>query len=784
VLTCAFYSGRVGTGPRSVDTLPAELTSFVGRRREVAEATRLLGTARLLTVIGFGGVGKTRLAIRVAAKVERAFPDGRWFVALESVDDPALLAETVANALGLRDQAVDPTTRLIEYLADKHALLVLDNCEHLAEACAELVERLLSYAPGLRILATSRHLLRAMGERALSVPPLSLASTVPDGPDGGSGPEAVTLFAERAAAVSPGFTLSGQNRRVVTEVCRRLDGIPLAIELAAVRLRSLALPELRTQLENSFHVLAYGPRDVVPRQATLRAAIDWSYQLCAPAERLLWARASVFSGGFDLESVEQVCTGDGIPRESVLDLVSGLLDESILTRVETADGRHLRYHMLEVIRRYGRSALVESGWLDTARARHRDWCRRLVRDYQATWFGPGQVAWLLRLRDEHANLRAALESYLIESGEPGTALEMAGGLRTYWIACGVIREGSVWLDRALAAVPAPSLTRAEALFAAGYLAAMAGESAAAQAMLTEARALAERFAERNLLAEVRRALGLVAFQRGDHASALATTDDVVAGQRVAGDVAGLSNTLFQRALIGSFVGDSRAVAAAEECVAVCESHGAGWSGAYAHWVLGLARFEAGDPGGAKEPLRQAIRLLRELDDTTGIANAVETLAWCAAEEGRHRHAARLVGVTRMVYRASGARVSEVTASHRAQAARQQERLRRTLGEQGYQATVAEGESFDLAQAIDYALEEQPAAAAMPTRAAAASDPLTAREREIARLVSEGLSNRAIAQRLVIATRTAESHVENILTKLGFTSRAQVAAWVAAHHPEE
>ncbi|GDY28880.1 ATP-binding protein [Gandjariella thermophila] len=766
------------TEPRSAGTLPIELTSFVGRRREVAEATRLLPAARLLTVVGFGGVGKTRLAIQVAAKVGRAFPDGRWFVALDSVGDPTLVPETVASALGLHDQAVDPTTRLTEFLADKQALLVLDNCEHLAQACADLVGHLLAHAPGLRILATSRRLLHTPGEQSLAVPPLPVPSA--EGDSGGA--EAVTLFAERAAAVVPGFRVDGGNRRAVTEICRRLDGIPLAIELAAVRLRSMALPELLTHLEDALQLPAGDLGGVAPRQATLGAVIDWSYWLCSPAERLLWARVSVFSGGFDLVAAEQVCAGEGVDRDSVLDLVAALLDESILTRHETAGGRHVRYRMLDVIRRYGRSVLAESGWLDTALARHVAWCRRLVRECDAAWFGPGQVDWLLRLRGEHANLRAALETCLSGPGDPTAALEITGALRGYWIGCGLLREGRVWLGRALAAAPEPTPARAAALFAAGYLAAMAGEPGTARARFEEAAPLAERFGERGLLAEIRRGLALVAFQRGDHPTALAATDDVLAGQRAAGDLAGLSNSLFQRALIGAFLRDRGAVRPAEECVAICDRRGAGWSGAYARWVLGLARFEAGDPGGAKEPLRRAIPLLRELDDTMGIAQCLETLAWCAAAEGRAEQAARLVGAARTVYRASGARLSEATQSHHAQVDEYQARLRRALGPRSYRTIVAEGESFDLDQAIDDALERgRPAATPAPTEPAPAGGPLTAREREIAQLVSEGLSNRAIAQRLLIAPRTAETHVENILTKLGFTSRAQVAAWVAANH---
>ncbi|MER6800112.1 ATP-binding protein, partial [Amycolatopsis mediterranei] len=341
---------------RSAGNLPAELTSFVGRRHELGEAKRLLATARLVTLTGAGGVGKTRLALRVAADVRRAFPDGVWLVELADVGDPHLVPNTVATAFGLRVTS-DQAAGLAEYLEDKQLLLVLDNCEHVADECATLVAKLLAVSAGLRVLATSRHTLHVEGEHLLHVEPLP----VPGDEDAGGGPvEAVTLFADRAAAVSPGFELTPDNRATVSRICRRLEGIPLAIELAAVRVRVLAVDQVLERLDDRLGLLTSRPAAVQPRRRTLEAAIDWSFELCTPAEQRLWAQASVFPGGFDLDAAEGVCVpaADG---GSALDVVAGLVDKSVLSRQNGTFGRHAWYRMLETVREYGGARLAAGG---------------------------------------------------------------------------------------------------------------------------------------------------------------------------------------------------------------------------------------------------------------------------------------------------------------------------------------------------------------------------------------------------------------------------------------
>ncbi len=387
--------------------LPAEVTSFVGRRRELSETRRLLAASRMLTLTGVGGVGKTRLALRMAAEVRRTFPDGVWFVELAALNDPQLLPHTVANTLELRQVSADPAGDLAVYLEEKRLLVVLDNCEHLTGACAVLASKLLAAAPGLRILATSRHVLGVEGEQILSVPPLS---TPDPGQEVLAGDathyESVSLFLDRATAVAPDFAITEANRAAVVELCRRLDGIPLAIELAAVWLRILSPAQILDRLEDRFRLLASGRPAMPPRQQALDATVGWSYDLCSPAERLMWARLSVFSGGFDLEAAEEVCDGDGIPRDDVLNLVASLVNKSIVVRYQATEQTTAWYQMLETVRQYGAARLDEDD-LRELQVRHRDHYRRLAKQFGLESFGPRQADWFIRLRREHGNIRCS-----------------------------------------------------------------------------------------------------------------------------------------------------------------------------------------------------------------------------------------------------------------------------------------------------------------------------------------------------------------------------------------
>ncbi|MBB5625420.1 ATP-binding protein [Sphaerisporangium krabiense] len=757
------------------------MTSFVGRRREVAEIRSLLAKSRLVTLTGVGGVGKTRLAARVAAEVGRAFPDGVWLAELATLDRPDLLAQTLTDVLRLREGSGGSNLdRLADHLADKKALLILDNCEHVLHECAVLTEELLACAPELRVIATSRQPLHIGGERTMAVLPLPLpeAGGRPLSVDALAQVDAVRLFAERAEAVLPEFAVTEANRDAVERICRRLDGIPLAIELAAVRLRALSVRQLLERLDDRFRLLASGSRAVPPRHQTLRAMVDWSHELCTEPERLLWARASVFAGGLDLEAAEAVCSGGGIAREDVMDLVSGLVEKSVLLREEHPG--EVRYRLLETIRQYGKDRLAESGAEEELRRRHRDYYRDLARQAHAHRFGGAQVEWLTRLRLDHANLRAALASYA-EDGGPAEArdgLTMAADLLFHWRTCHHVREGRHWLDRGLALVPEPGEPRARALWSAAWLAIVQGDVAAAVAMLEESRRIGEELGLDGLLAYVTLQSGMVALHEGDTGVAAKMFEEALAGHRAAQEEVGQVMALNRLCLTCSFEGDSeRAAAYGEEALQICDARGDHVHRAYALIALGVEAWRQGDCPRAAETVKQGLRVVGPLDDWLGVGLCLEVLAWIATGADAHERTARLLGALAAVWRAVGTPLPGF--GHLGRYHDETEaRARAALGEPAYRAAFAQGLRMSLEEALTYAVAEQ-ACPATPGRAPErAPSPLTRRETEISGLVAEGLSNKEIAARLVIAQRTAEGHIEHILSKLGFHSRAQIAVWVA------
>ncbi|MFJ6686900.1 ATP-binding protein, partial [Streptomyces werraensis] len=498
--------------PRQGGGLPAELTTFVGRREERAEARRLLSQTRLLTLTGPGGVGKTRLAMRVASDARRAFASGVCFVPLAALQDETLLANTIAAALGVNDQSGrPPIIGLTQLLADQHVLLVLDNCEHLLQNCALLAGKLLGAAPNLRILATSRQALGTEGEVVFAVPPLRQGTEKPTPHDMES--EAVRLFVQRAAAAMRGFSLTDENRSAVNDICRRLDGIPLAIELAAVRLRVLSVTELLERLDDRFAVLTTGSRAALPRQQTLRATIDWSYELCSPQERVAWTRLSVFSGGFDLDAAEQVVAGDEVGTGDVFDLVAGLVEKSVITRQASA-GARARYSILETLRQYGLERLEQSQQEAAIRTRHRDYYHAMTARARAEWFSPLQVSWHHRLAGELANLRTALDFSLVQ-GDQDHATEIASNLGDYWMALN-LREGNHWLTRVLAATQGRATpVRTRALWVGAWMATLEGDTEAAIVRLNEAHTLARRTGDREAVAHVDQVTGIVSLYRGE-----------------------------------------------------------------------------------------------------------------------------------------------------------------------------------------------------------------------------------------------------------------------------
>ncbi len=767
----------VSSQHRRPDNLPADMTSLVGRRQEIADVRQLLSSSRMVTLTGLGGVGKTRLALRMARELRKAFADGTWLVELAALRDQALLPQTVVNALRIPEaSARAPMTILIEHLRHQQMLLVLDNCEHLLTDSAVLVDAVLRAAPELRVLATSRQALRVPGELLFAVPPLPVPA-----PGAGLSPgaaiqyPALALFAERASAVVREFAITTDNQPAVVRLCQRLEGIPLAIELAAARLPVLSVADLAARLDDRFQLLTEGSRTASARHRTLQATIDWSYELCTLAEQTLWARTSVFADSFDLEGAQAVCGDADLPPEAILDTVAGLVDKSIVVREERAG--QVRFRLLETIREYGQAKLRATGAEHTLWQRHRDWYMHLIDAVAAEWFGPRQEEWLIRLQLEYPNLRKALAFCAAEPGQTRNGMHLAGTPWFLWIACGFLAEGRHWLDRLLALDTEPNLERAQALATDGYVAALQGDQSAATAMLEESRLLARQLGDPGALAYATHVLGLSAMFSGDLERASILMEEAWPAYAAVGAPDHLVGVLRIQLGVAYLLQQDleRAVTHFADCRTRCERRGERWILSYAVWGLGFVELIRGELEHAAAHVRESLLIKRFFHDTLGLSVALDLLAWIMAAQGDGERAAVLLGAAGRLWQTFGL---QLFGSKDFIALREQctEQAHRALGERAFEAALARGRELALDQALAFALDERPAAAATPPRGAAIV--LTRREKEIADLVARGMSNKQIAAALVISLRTAEGHVEHILAKLGFTSRAQIAAWGA------
>ncbi|WP_173077441.1 ATP-binding protein [Phytohabitans rumicis] len=763
----------------SLGNLPAEVTSFVGRRHEVTGIRRMLSASRLVTLTGAGGVGKTRLAQRVGAELRRSFPDGVWFVGLAELRDPDLVAVTVGETLGIREDVVSPDAHgLAAFLADQQALLILDNCEHLVGACADLAETLLRACPELRILVTSRQALRLDSEANLTVQPLSVPGQgAACTPADLHNYESASLLVERATAVCPGFQVTDANCATIVRLCQALEGMPLAIELAMARLRVLSLEQILDRLTDRYRLLTAGARNAPARQQTLRALIDWSWDLCSDAERTLWARMSVFAGGVELDAAEAVCADDKLPADTILDLIASLVDKSVLTR--TGNG-NARYHMLEVTREYGALKLLAAGEQEAVASRHCRWFAELAAHADRNWVSPYQAAVMQRLRHERANLRVALE-YAITAGPPEIALQFAADLQNHWFIRGYLSEGRHWLDRALA-IPAPRhWSRVKALRVAAWIAGVQGDGDQAAQLLADAVALAETLPPSPERAYLPLIQGVFLMWPGHHAEALPMLEQALAGFRALDNRNGEMWTLIVlglcRGLAGQPSNGYQDLTTAKDLGA---ASGEAWWQAFALWALSVLRWRDGDHAGATAAAKESLVIRKVVEDeqfTVGLA--VESLAWIAASELRDQRSAALLGASKRMWQAMHTSLApfrtlqdwhdEVV-----------DQVRSRLGAATFSAAIRRGSDLSAADAVAMALERQPRVQVpKPRMDAAAGLGLTKREREVAALIAQGLTNREIAARLVVAQRTAEGHVENILSKLGFTSRTQVAGWLAS-----
>ncbi len=763
--------------------LPTRLTSFIGRERQVAECERLLASTRLLTLTGAGGSGKTRLALELAAGLVGEFSNGIWLIDLTAISDPSLVLPAVALALEVREQpgrALLDT--LTEALRDKRVLLILDNCEHLLDASAQLAEALLGQCPRLRILVTSREPLCVPSEMLLVVPPLSVPALGSRSDAGAlTRYEAVRLFIERARPRRPSLDLKAEGVFAVVQICRRLDGIPLAIELAAARVGTMSLEQIAERLaatpEAWLGLLSGGSRMGAPRHRGLKAALDWSYDLLDEPEQTLFRRLSVFAGGFSPEAAEAVGVGEGVVARDVLDVLTRLVDRSLVV-VEWVGPA--RYRLLEPVRQYASEVLNRSGECDTLRHRHAEFFLRLGEEsWPEVRSGPRQAEWFQRLEAEHDNLRAALLC-LREQGDHEAALRLAVALRRFWSMRGYLSEGRRWLESGLTdAVEAPALVHAEALMGAGALATEQGDYDRALTCHAKSLELFRAVGDAGRTAGALNNLAIAVTFRGEYERAREMYEEAIRIWRLTGDKCGLAEALGQLAHLALERGDySQARALFEESLSLSRQWEDRTRATYALSGLGVLAFHQGETERAVMLLRESLGLSQELGNQRLIAYCLEYLGVVAASGDKSRRAARLLGAAdKLLCEIVG---SPVVLGETADCAAAADGARSQLGKEAFEAEWVKGRTMEVERAIEFALSTKdlppstPFVASLPLDR---SDILTRREEGVSMLVARGLTNRQIALELCLSERTVDRHVANILGKLGLASRAQVAVWV-------
>ena len=748
---------------RSGGKLPLETTSFVGRARELGELEGLLGRTRLLTLVGAGGSGKTRLALRIASRVSEGHV---WWVELASLSDPNLVEGRVASTLGVvgaPGRAVDDL--LVEYLETKEALLVLDNCEHLVGACAELVDALLRTCPGVRILATSREPLGVAGEVSWSVPPLSLPDTgLEQTPGELLRCEAVGLFVERAEAVAPGFALTQDNGPAVADLCARLDGMPLAIELAASRVRMLSVGEILERLDDRFRLLQ-GNRTAVPRHRTLEATIDWSHELLSVREKILFRRLSVFAGGWTLEAAEDVCSGDGIEEDEVLELLACLVDKSLV--VVARDDEKSRYRMLETVRQYASVKLGEAAEREVISDRHANFLLDLAERAETELSGPGQVAWLERLETEHDNLSAAL-GWLTERGKAERGMRLAAALLRFWWFRGHLAEGRARIETLLD-LPEASVSegvRAKALHALGihrYADDAMEDWAMVRSRLQESLEIYRRLQDEPRVAAVLQNLGRVLAVLGEWSSAQAALDESLEIGRRSGNEPGIALSHFYLGMTRLHRGDlSPARANFEEALEMYRKLDDGF------WInaclvhLAYIDCEEGEYAAVRTRLLQTNETLPLVRIPWGATYILDGFARLAVAQGEAARALRLGGATDALRQTYG-----VTIGPTEQAAfrRRLEPAWRALGEEAGETAWEEGRAMTLEEAVDLAFAEPGTGQDRPPDSL-----LSDRELEVLSLVARGLTDAEVAENLYVSPRTVSGHLRGAYRKLGVKSR--------------
>jgi predicted ATPase/DNA-binding SARP family transcriptional activator/DNA-binding CsgD family transcriptional regulator len=770
---------REGSLDSAQHKLPTPRTSFIGREREMVEVKRLLAMTRLLTLTGAGGSGKTRLALEVARDLVGLYPDGVWLVELAALTQGALVPQVVAESLGVHEQPNRPlTATLVEALRAKKMLIVLDNCEHLVEGCARLVDVLLGSCSGACVLATSREPLNVAGEVVWSVPSLSVPDAQrPHNLEGLRIFESARLFVERALRRTSAFVLTAQTASAVAEICQQLDGMPLAIELAAAQVGTLAVVQISGRLGDSLKLLTGGDRTAMPRQQTLRGTLDWSYDLLSGPEKRLFCQLSAFAGGWTLEAAEAV--GMCVEGETVLDLLRSLVGKSLIV-VEVAEDGSVRYTLLEPVRQYGREKLEESGEAEVVLHRHAAFFLAMAVEAEPELKGAGQEEWLERLEEEHDNFRAAL-SWTMEQGEAELGLRLSTALVEFWHLHVHHTEARRWLEGALAEEGAAPSARMKALERAGFLAWEQGDYERAVALGEEGLVLARRFGDDARAAAILVSLGGVAMSRMEVDKASMLLEEAVATCRASGDDWGLADALYTLGLVAVVQRDhDRAMALYRESLELFQRM-EDTAGIMKALGLGaLTALVSGDYGQAEELGRTGIELSRRLGIGHYISGFLATSSASASLRGQATRAIRLWAAVDSLREGMGiSRMPAELAFYEPYV----EAARAQLDDAVREMAWSEGQAMSMEQAIEYALTEeksaQTTAVPVPEKPPAGTQRLflTRRQREVASLVARGLTNRQIGTELSISEHTVANHVAKILRKLGLDSRSQIAAWV-------
>jgi predicted ATPase/DNA-binding CsgD family transcriptional regulator len=758
---------------RRIGNIPAEATSFVGRRQELAETRKTLSGARLVSLVGPGGVGKTRLAVRIAGDLGRGFAGGAWWVELAEIRDAALVTNAVVAALDLRDQAAtQPLQVLLSYLRDSELLLVLDNCEHVLDASARLVAEVLRAAPNVRVMTTTREPLQVAGEHVVPVPPLGL-------PPAGGGEtlsqlrqnEAVSLFTERAVAASGTFELTSSNQSAVVHLCRRLDGLPLAIELAAVRTRVLTAEQILDRLTDRFALLTGGGRAALPRQQTLRTTIDWSHDLLASGEQRLLRRLCVFAGRFTVDDAESVCAfGEGTAGQA-LDVLSALVEKSLVMKEDVRGVACYRLH--ETMREYAILRLQDAAEEEVLGESHLEYYRMRCREAEDD-ARHRTLEWLQWVELEIDNIRSALGRCLAAS-DWRRGLELAVSIGYYWVTRGTT-ESIRWFDELLAVAAGASDVPARAYHFRGWLSMLQADSEAARPWL--ARAIAAARASEQL-AQLSESLSTAA-------NAENMAGDAVAARRLLDEAETLApgvhsypasiGLIQARAIAAFFEGDlDTAKAASSAGARLSREAGDLYSLQTMLMYLGQVAMLAGDIAASKPRFLDALRIARRIDDRITQYVLLSLLSWHAALSGHPRVAAQLLGAAETLGSRAGA---GITGPAMPLLARANDAAANALGAATFEAEYEAGRRMGREAALRVALSESAHVDVGPS-ADVTAGPLAKREAEVARLVAEGLTNKQIGKRLFISERTVATHVRNILNKLGFDSRAQIASWMAS-----